>query len=143
MLVGHPFIVFYNQTCGHEIQFPSFFLPRLQPLNVLPGVPLPQVLLRLWKHECKRVIADRFTTPADVVWLDGALARLVGEELGDEARALLDVGEDAYFVDFLRDAPEATGNGLVGVEQGRVCLQVCVCIWGCDCMCVSVGVCLL
>ncbi|XP_046898543.1 dynein axonemal heavy chain 5 isoform X2 [Hypomesus transpacificus] len=75
--------------------------------EVVHSVP---VLLRLWKHECKRVIADRFTTPADVVWLDGALARLVGEELGDEARALLDVGEDAYFVDFLRDAPEATGE---------------------------------
>ncbi|XP_067093621.1 dynein axonemal heavy chain 5 [Osmerus mordax] len=75
--------------------------------EVVHSVP---VLLRLWKHECKRVIADRFTTPADVEWLDGALARLVGEELGEEARALLDVGVDAYFVDFLRDAPEATGE---------------------------------
>ena len=75
------------------------------------------------------MIADRFTTPADVVWLDGALARLVGEELGEEARALLDVGVDAYFVDFLRDAPEATGNGCVCL---RVYMFVCQLVFVCS-----------
>lgn len=69
-----------------------------------------QVLLRLWKHECKRVIADRFTAPEDVVWFDYTLAKLVEEELGEEERMVVDLGVDSYFVDFLRDAPEATGN---------------------------------
>uniref|UniRef100_A0A8C7IHK7 Dynein axonemal heavy chain 5 n=1 Tax=Oncorhynchus kisutch TaxID=8019 RepID=A0A8C7IHK7_ONCKI len=68
------------------------------------------VLLQLWKHECKRVIADRFTMPEDVAWFDRALAKLVEEELGEEERAVVDFGVDSYFVDFLRDAPEATGE---------------------------------
>uniref|UniRef100_A0A8C2GA91 Dynein, axonemal, heavy chain 5 n=1 Tax=Cyprinus carpio TaxID=7962 RepID=A0A8C2GA91_CYPCA len=68
------------------------------------------VLLRLWKHECKRVIADRFTAPEDVAWFDHTLAKLVEEELGEEERMVVDLGVDSYFVDFLRDAPEATGE---------------------------------
>lgn len=69
-----------------------------------------QVLLRLWKHECKRVIADRFTAPEDVAWFDCTLAKLVEDELGVKGREIVDAGVDSYFVDFLRDAPEATGN---------------------------------
>uniref|UniRef100_G1SYW3 Dynein axonemal heavy chain 5 n=1 Tax=Oryctolagus cuniculus TaxID=9986 RepID=G1SYW3_RABIT len=70
----------------------------------------PDELLRLWKHECKRVIADRFTVSDDVTWFDKALANLVEEEFGEEKKLLVDCGVDAYFVDFLRDAPEATGE---------------------------------
>ncbi|XP_065102327.2 dynein axonemal heavy chain 5 [Paramisgurnus dabryanus] len=70
----------------------------------------PDVLLRLWKHECKRVIADRFTAPEDVVWFDSTLAKLVGNELGEKEHMVVDLGVDSYFVDFLRDAPEATGE---------------------------------
>ncbi|KAI7806102.1 putative dynein heavy chain 5 [Triplophysa rosa] len=73
-------------------------------------VNLPDVLLRLWKHECKRVIADRFTAPEDVAWFDCTLAKLVEDELGVKERVIVDVGVDTYFVDFLRDAPEATGE---------------------------------
>ncbi|XP_029359358.1 dynein heavy chain 5, axonemal isoform X2 [Echeneis naucrates] len=67
-----------------------------------------QVLLVLWKHECKRVIADRFTMPEDVDWFDQTLAKLVEEEFGEEHKKLVDYGVDRYFVDFLRDSPEAT-----------------------------------
>ncbi|CAL8248584.1 unnamed protein product [Lota lota] len=71
-----------------------------------------QVLLSLWKHECQRVIADRFTTPEDVAWFDQALAQLLlQEDFGEEAeRSAVDGAADSYFVDFLRDAPEATGE---------------------------------
>uniref|UniRef100_A0A8C6KVS4 Dynein axonemal heavy chain 5 n=1 Tax=Nothobranchius furzeri TaxID=105023 RepID=A0A8C6KVS4_NOTFU len=69
-----------------------------------------QIVLALWKHECKRVIADRFTMPDDVEWFDRALAKLVEEELGEEHLKMVDVGVERYFVDFLRDAPEATGE---------------------------------
>lgn len=34
---------------------------------------------------------------------------LVGEEMGDEHKGMVDLGVDRYFVDFLRDAPEAIG----------------------------------
>nr|XP_060489937.1 dynein axonemal heavy chain 5 [Panthera onca] len=70
----------------------------------------PDDLLRLWKHECKRVVADRFTVSSDVTWFDKALVRLVEEEFGEEKKPLVDCGSDAYFVDFLRDAPEVTGE---------------------------------
>uniref|UniRef100_A0A7N6FG55 AAA+ ATPase domain-containing protein n=1 Tax=Anabas testudineus TaxID=64144 RepID=A0A7N6FG55_ANATE len=69
-----------------------------------------QVLLALWKHECKRVIADRFTMLEDVEWFDQTLAKLVDEELGEEHKNIVDYAVDRYFVDFLRDAPEATGE---------------------------------
>uniref|UniRef100_G3NTE1 Dynein, axonemal, heavy chain 5 n=1 Tax=Gasterosteus aculeatus aculeatus TaxID=481459 RepID=G3NTE1_GASAC len=69
-----------------------------------------QVLLALWRHECSRVIADRFTMPEDVEWFDQALAKLVEEELIEEHQNIVDYGLDRYFVDFLRDAPEATGE---------------------------------
>ncbi|KAG9276172.1 dynein heavy chain 5, axonemal [Astyanax mexicanus] len=70
----------------------------------------PKVLLCLWKHECKRVIADRFTSPEDVAWFDSMLANLVEEELGEEYRDVVKPEVDAYFVDFLQDAPEATAG---------------------------------
>ncbi|XP_037533193.1 dynein heavy chain 5, axonemal [Nematolebias whitei] len=69
-----------------------------------------QVLLALWKHECKRVIADRFTMPEDVQWFDQALVKLVPEELKKEHMKMIDSGAEIFFVDFLRDAPEATGE---------------------------------
>ncbi|KAF5899802.1 dynein heavy chain 5, axonemal, partial [Clarias magur] len=80
-------------------------------LNVTADVVhSPDILLRLWKHECKRVIADRFTSPDDVAWFDQTVAELAQQELGIDARTAVETGEDAYFVDFLRDAPEATGE---------------------------------
>lgn len=68
------------------------------------------MLLELWKHECKRVIADRFTMPEDVDWFDKTLVNLVQEKLGEEHKKIVDCGQDRYFVDFLRDAPEVTGE---------------------------------
>lgn len=53
----------------------------------------------------------------DVTWFDKALASLVGEEFGEEKKPLVDCGIDAYFVDFLRDAPEATGKPLKPHEK--------------------------
>ncbi|XP_062835458.1 dynein axonemal heavy chain 5 isoform X2 [Anolis carolinensis] len=79
-------------------------------LNTIPEViNESNVLIKLWKHECKRVIADRFTIPEDVAWFDVALAKLIEEEFGVDKKALVHPNIDAYFVDFLRDAPEATG----------------------------------
>ena len=59
-------------------------------------------LMWLWKHECHRVIADRFTNQQDKDWFEKSLLKVVGEELGDELSA--HVEETPYFVDFLRYA---------------------------------------
>uniref|UniRef100_G1N2L4 Dynein axonemal heavy chain 5 n=1 Tax=Meleagris gallopavo TaxID=9103 RepID=G1N2L4_MELGA len=69
----------------------------------------PKVLIKLWKHECKSVIADRFTTLEDVKWFDAAVAKLIEEEFQGKT-TLLNPEIDAFFVDFLRDVPQRTGK---------------------------------
>ena len=66
------------------------------------------VLLGLWKHECTRVIADRFTNPEDKEWFEKCITKVFTEDFGDEMAKQLP--EEPYFVDFLRDPPEATGD---------------------------------
>ncbi|XP_041923315.1 LOW QUALITY PROTEIN: dynein heavy chain 5, axonemal-like [Alosa sapidissima] len=66
-------------------------------------------LLRLLRHECCRVIADRFIHPRDTDIFDGIVARMVTEEHGADLWGA-QAEADAYFVDFLRDAPESTGD---------------------------------
>nr|XP_012602340.2 dynein heavy chain 8, axonemal [Microcebus murinus] len=66
------------------------------------------VLLSLFKHECNRVIADRFITPEDEQWFNVHLIRAIEENLGSEAAST--ILAEPYFVDFLRDMPEPTGD---------------------------------
>ena len=56
--------------------------------------------LALWKSECTRVIADRFTTEKDKEWFEKSLALVLTEEVDEETASLLD--PEPYFVDFLR-----------------------------------------
>lgn len=99
------------------------------------------MMLALWKHECTRVIADRFVSQSDKQWFEETLKKVLKEQVGE---ALADkLPEEPYFVDFLRDAPEMTGDEpegtdvdvpkvyeLVGNNLSRsllllVCLHVC------------------
>ena len=68
----------------------------------------PEVLLALWKHECTRVIADRFTISDDTAWFNAAVERIASEDLSPDIAAHMP--KEPYFVDFLREAPEATGD---------------------------------
>ena len=65
-------------------------------------------LLALWKHECVRVIADRFTNAEDKEWFDRCISRVITEEFDETISDLLK--PEPYFVDFLRDPPEVTGD---------------------------------
>uniref|UniRef100_A0A9L0SSP7 Dynein axonemal heavy chain 8 n=1 Tax=Equus caballus TaxID=9796 RepID=A0A9L0SSP7_HORSE len=66
------------------------------------------ILLSLFKHECNRVIADRFITPEDEQWFNVHLIRAIEENVGaDVASHIL---PEPYFVDFLREMPEPTGD---------------------------------
>uniref|UniRef100_H0WXE9 Dynein axonemal heavy chain 8 n=1 Tax=Otolemur garnettii TaxID=30611 RepID=H0WXE9_OTOGA len=66
------------------------------------------VLLSLFKHECNRVIADRFITPEDEQWFNVHLIHAIEENIGsDVASCIL---PEPYFVDFLREIPEPTGD---------------------------------
>ncbi|VDP97505.1 unnamed protein product [Trichobilharzia regenti] len=64
--------------------------------------------LALWQHECTRVIADRFTEHSDREWFDRTLKQVGTEECGAVASQV--DWSDPYFVDFLRDAAEPTGE---------------------------------
>ncbi|XP_053396215.1 dynein axonemal heavy chain 5-like isoform X3 [Mercenaria mercenaria] len=66
------------------------------------------VLMSLWKHECYRVIADRFTSYGDKDWFEKTIKQVAEEECG--VAAATDMALEPYFVDFMRDAPEITGD---------------------------------
>ncbi|KAG5675719.1 hypothetical protein PVAND_005600 [Polypedilum vanderplanki] len=61
-------------------------------------------LLKLWSHECTRVIADRFINTEDREWFSMKMKSLASEELRSEFEYF--PKEDVYFVDFLRDEPD-------------------------------------
>ncbi|XP_055935203.1 dynein axonemal heavy chain 8-like isoform X2 [Argiope bruennichi] len=63
-----------------------------------------QDLLALWKHECTRVIADRFTNDEDKEWFLKKMSDVVANELGQQYLEILP--EEPYFVNFMRDPPE-------------------------------------
>ena len=77
----------------------------IAPTSSLPDVP---AVLSLWKHELVRVISDRFTNKKDVEWFDARIHNLLSSEFGAEVEA--QVNKDPFFVDFMRDAPEPTGE---------------------------------
>lgn len=57
-------------------------------------------LLLLWKHECTRVFADRFTIIEDKIWFDEELLKIVEEEFGPQMRKKTET--TPVFVDFMR-----------------------------------------
>eukprot|EP00912_Choanoflagellata_sp_UC4_P002376 UC4_evm2s1496 len=64
--------------------------------------------LSLWRHECSRVIADRFVNFDDIKWFQRQLLVTLKEHLGEEI--VNHVDDEPWFVDFLREAPEPTGD---------------------------------
>ena len=64
------------------------------------GLSLRKDILNLWKHECTRVIADRFTNHEDKAWFHKAIKTALIDELGPEIES--EVDEEPFFVDFLR-----------------------------------------
>ncbi|XP_052892579.1 dynein axonemal heavy chain 8 [Anopheles moucheti] len=67
-----------------------------------------QTAINLWRHECTRVIADRFTNFEDRTWFVDHLRSTAEQELGPDFAHYQE--EEQFFVDFLRDAPEPTGE---------------------------------
>ena len=66
------------------------------------------VLMHLWRHEVTRVLSDRFITDADKEWFDIEVMNTVEQEFNEEVVDV--IKEPRYFVDFMRDAPEPTGE---------------------------------
>ncbi|XP_051153326.1 dynein axonemal heavy chain 8 isoform X1 [Leptopilina boulardi] len=67
-----------------------------------------EMLLKLWKHECTRVIADRFIDEIDKLWFQETLQKTAEECLNIDFRYYS--SDETYFVNFLRDPPEPTGD---------------------------------
>ena len=51
---------------------------------------------------------DRFTNEDDKEWFEACITRVVKQQIGEEY--LPKLAKEPYFVDFLRDAPEPTGE---------------------------------
>ncbi|GCB62030.1 hypothetical protein scyTo_0004192 [Scyliorhinus torazame] len=68
----------------------------------------PDVLVPLFLHECTRVVADRFTNQQDKDWFESTVKKTTLEDHGDDIFA--NIHQEAFFVDFFRDAPEPTGD---------------------------------
>lgn len=66
------------------------------------------VIISLWKHECYRVIADRFVAQEDKDWFEKTIKIVAEEECGAQTSSVMHA--EPYFVDFLREAPEPTGE---------------------------------
>ncbi|KAK2518351.1 dynein heavy chain 5 [Columba guinea] len=66
------------------------------------------VLVALFQHECRRVIADRFINQSDKDWFEDMMKKIASAEHGQ--KLFEDKSTELYFVDFLRDVPEATGD---------------------------------
>ncbi|XP_064365601.1 dynein axonemal heavy chain 8 [Dromaius novaehollandiae] len=66
------------------------------------------VLMTLFKHECTRVIADRFITAEDGAWFDKTITKAIEEYVNTSLAEVLQA--EPYFVDFLREMPEPTGD---------------------------------
>ncbi|XP_015117111.1 dynein heavy chain 5, axonemal [Diachasma alloeum] len=65
------------------------------------------ILLKLWDHECTRVIADRFTIATDKEWFKNTLKSTTKILLAEDSKYY--DGTETYFANFLREAPEPTG----------------------------------
>ncbi|KAG8237936.1 hypothetical protein J437_LFUL017486 [Ladona fulva] len=66
------------------------------------------VLIVLWKHEITRVFSDRFTSIDDKEWFNKELLSTITDVLGPTYCKMAELG--CVFVDFMRDAPEPTGE---------------------------------
>ncbi|XP_055363688.1 dynein axonemal heavy chain 5 [Betta splendens] len=68
----------------------------------------PWLLSALFHHECSRVIADRFIDSSDRFTFSDIIQKITAE---DHGKALTEHAQwDSCFVDFLREAPEVTGE---------------------------------
>ncbi|XP_061653536.1 dynein axonemal heavy chain 8-like isoform X1 [Phyllopteryx taeniolatus] len=67
-----------------------------------------KTLIALFKSECTRVVADRFICPEDKDWFENSINRVVKEHVDTSLVTL--IHKEPYFVDFLREAPEPTGE---------------------------------
>ncbi|KAM4579488.1 dynein axonemal heavy chain 8-like, partial [Fundulus diaphanus] len=72
-------------------------------------------LLALFKSECTRVIADRFISSNDKEWFEEKLCQAIQDI---DSNLVKELHPEPYFVDFLRDAPEPTGE-----EEDEACLD--------------------
>jgi dynein heavy chain, axonemal len=59
------------------------------------------LLLKLWKHECYRVIPDKFNAPSDFVWFDETMQHIIADEF--PAGVSQEMEAAPHFVDFLRE----------------------------------------
>ncbi|XP_075973556.1 dynein heavy chain 8, axonemal kl-3 [Anticarsia gemmatalis] len=71
-------------------------------------LPSVQIALKLWFHECLRVISDRFTTFDDKNWFVSNFWKTATGELPEYVNDFPE--KETYFVNFLREPVDPTGD---------------------------------
>jgi dynein heavy chain len=67
-------------------------------------------LMALWKHECDRVLQDKFTDDKDRLWFQNAMRTLLKDEFGEDMSNLM--MKPKFFVDFMREEqPDESQQG--------------------------------
>lgn len=110
----------WQQTKGKMLPTPAKFhyVFNLRDLSRIWGgmlyiqdaeLPNIETLLKLWMHECFRVISDRFTNDQDREWFTKNLVKTLKAEI-DSKYFQNFTDEEEFFVDFLREPPEPTGE---------------------------------
>ncbi|CAL8402248.1 dynein heavy chain 5, axonemal [Gadus morhua] len=74
----------------------------------------PEILAALFHNECSRVISDRFIDAKDTEVFEAIMEKITVEDHGIAVTE--HVQWNSYFVDFLQEAPEATGEEGEDVE---------------------------
>eukprot|EP00770_Monocercomonoides_exilis_P005227 MONOS_5201.1-p1 / transcript=MONOS_5201.1 / gene=MONOS_5201 / organism=Monocercomonoides_exilis_PA203 / gene_product=dynein haevy chain 3, outer dynein arm alpha / transcript_product=dynein haevy chain 3, outer dynein arm alpha / location=Mono_scaffold00149:3327-12824(+) / protein_length=3165 / sequence_SO=supercontig / SO=protein_coding / is_pseudo=false len=69
--------------------------------DIVKTVP---TFLQLWRHECCRVMPDKFVSKEDVQWFDKAMHDILQKQF--PSSVVNEVMKPCLFVDFMRDAPE-------------------------------------
>ena len=69
----------------------------------------PEMLAKLWKHECMRVFSDKLIDHTDKSWFADAIDKQIEADFGSVASAC--VGVTNYFVDYLRPPGEDPETG--------------------------------
>ncbi|KAM4041697.1 dynein axonemal heavy chain 8 [Anomaloglossus baeobatrachus] len=73
------------------------------------------ILLALFRHECQRVLADRFVCYEDLAWFNKSLTQVLREHVDPHVASAAQ--HDSYFVDFLREAPNSAEDEEVDVPE--------------------------
>eukprot|EP00163_Fabomonas_tropica_P031142 TRINITY_DN730_c0_g2_i1.p1 TRINITY_DN730_c0_g2~~TRINITY_DN730_c0_g2_i1.p1 ORF type:complete len:4569 (+),score=1602.08 TRINITY_DN730_c0_g2_i1:399-14105(+) len=69
-----------------------------------------KTMLQLWRHECERVLPDKFVAPEDTNWFNKTIANVLRKHFDEPVCGPVINEAPTYWVDFLREEDDETGE---------------------------------